>query len=325
MGRAETSAAPAALSIRYQQAGQPPAAVEGEPLLTVGYGTAPPGGAEADVSMAFPVLGGRPLIEVWRTGGPVRRRSPDDAVVAWTPTLLAGAVALPGPADAPIEETFLRAYRRMFRILDDAGFPHLVRIWNALPDITGVDDGMERYKRFCIGRARAFAERAGPTPPPAASAVGTTSPGVVVLFVAARNPGRHIENPRQVSAYHYPPLYGPKSPLFSRATLARWPDRETLFIAGTASVVGHESRHRNAADRQLAETIRNLDALIDAADFTPEQMASLKVYLRDPCDLDPVQAGLRAAYGDIPTLFLHGELCRMELALEVEAVLERTP
>ena len=55
-----------------------------------------------------------------------------------------------------------------------------------------------------------------------------------------------VENPRQVSAYRYPPTYGPRvADLLARgagrtsaaATIA-------LFISGTASIVGHETVHQ---------------------------------------------------------------------------------
>ena len=88
---------------------------------------------------------------------------------------------------------------------------------------------------------RAFADF--PQTLPAGTAVGTMSGPLKIHFLAARQPGTHVENPRQVSAYEYPRVYGPCSPSFARATLRPSISGSHLLIAGTASVVGHVSEH----------------------------------------------------------------------------------
>ena len=81
---------------------------------------------------------------------------------------------------------------------------------------------------------------------------------------AARVPGTPVENPRQVSAYRYPRQYGPQAPSFARAMLP--PSQAMpLLLSGTASVVGHESKHHDCVESQLAETFANFDSLIAAA------------------------------------------------------------
>ena len=53
---------------------------------------------------------------------------------------------------------------------------------------------------------------------PAACALGSPAGSPIsIYFLAARQPPKMIENPRQTSAYHYPPKFGRHSPIFSRA------------------------------------------------------------------------------------------------------------
>ncbi|MBU6426451.1 MAG: hypothetical protein KGQ69_08970 [Rhodospirillales bacterium] len=189
-----------------------------------------------------------------------------------------------------------------------------------MSEITQETDGLERYRRFNIGRHRAFCTRLQEPLPPAASGVGGTHGASVIYFLAARDPARPIENPRQISAFAYPPLYGPQSPSFSRASIYQSDSSTVMFISGTASIVGHESLHPGDLNRQTEETIANLQALIDAAGITGLGNWSFKIYLRDPAYHATVDSALIAAFGPASErLHLHGEICRRELLLEIEA------
>jgi len=137
-----------------------------------------------------------------------------------------------------------------------------------------------------------------------------------------------IENPRQVSAFHYPRSYGPCSPSFSRATLLPWSDGARLLVSGTASIVGHATVFAGDTAAQLRQTAANLQALLEQAarrhggcvradDFEAE---SYTVYLRHEEDLAGIAAQLRELFGRAPYRVLGGDICRRELLIEVDAV-----
>jgi chorismate lyase/3-hydroxybenzoate synthase len=135
-----------------------------------------------------------------------------------------------------------------------------------------------------------------------------------------------MENPRQISAYRYPPYYGPRPPAFARAMRYAGPGRtQQLAISGTASIVGHVTMHARDLRRQLRETLRNLEALLNHAGFTPPRRSAdppplLKAYLRHPEHLPQVAPTLRAWAGpSARILLLHGAICRSALEIEVEA------
>jgi chorismate lyase / 3-hydroxybenzoate synthase len=151
----------------------------------------------------------------------------------------------------------------------------------------------------------------------------------VIYGLAVREPGLQIENPRQVSAFRYPRQYAPRSPAFSRARLKRWGESLHLYVSGTASVVGHETRHPHAALAQLGEAIRNLEALLAQASRAEPQLppghlpdlSLLKLYVRPGVELPPLQAMLQGLLGSqTPCLLLSGEICRRDLLVELEGL-----
>src|SRR5688500_14964147 len=153
---------------------------------------------------------------------PLRQLGPEPAVEVWPhPELLFGALTL--EENGSLESLTRGAYARMIEDARAAGYPYFLRMWNYVGDINEFDEGRERYQLFCAGRHDAFvaAGYQHGADLPAASAVGSHGRGLVVYFLASREPGVQVENPRQISAYDYPAQYGPKSPSFSRLTVWR--------------------------------------------------------------------------------------------------------
>ena len=159
-----------------------------------------------------------------------------------------------------------RAYAQLVRFVRDSDTPHLLRIWNYLDAITLGDGDTERYRQFCVGRARGLGDFDA-SGLPAATAIGRCDDDrtLQVYWLAARESGMPVENPRQVSAYRYPREYGPQSPSFARAMLPPPGSTMPLLLSGTASVVGHASLHSGALLAQLNETFANFDSLLAAA------------------------------------------------------------
>lgn len=314
------------MQIRYEPSGRPYPDGYDDSLFVIRYcGGDPEPSIAHFVTVDIPPLDTPPLDEVWRIpGAQIERETIGDSQIARTPSLLAGYVSINQTPGNSLNETSLMMYERIFELIGESGYPHLLRVWNSIPRINEEEDGLERYRSFCIGRAAGFANCAMPlSAPPAASAVGSVGSRVQAVFIAAKNPGRHIENPRQISAYNYPPEYGPKSPLFSRATLQAWAETETLFVSGTASVIGHATAHHNDTGRQLEETLRNMEILAETASFSTSDLETLKIYLRNPSDLSMVRERLQPAYGAVPAIYLHADICRANLLIEIEATLTR--
>jgi chorismate lyase / 3-hydroxybenzoate synthase len=221
-----------------------------------------------------------------------------------------------------VEAEVRRLYLEALAAVNRVGFPHLIRVWNYLPAINAGCGEAENYKQFCAGRAAALRElQLDPAGLPAASALGCEEGLPLQLtFLASRVPGKHLDNPRQVSAHQYPRRYGENAPSFARATLLG----RRLLISGTASIVGHESQYPGNLERQLRCTADNLLVLMDHAcaegDARRVENLQARVYLRHAEHLPQARHALTA---DLPNLasavFLRADVCRHELLVEVEA------
>lgn len=241
-------------------------------------------------------LGPEPLVEVWQSDG-----------------LLFGAAAV--DETIPLEDLSREHYARLIEHVRASGYPYFLRMWNFVGGINEVEE-RERYQLFCAGRHDAFVA-AGyhhDVDLPSASAVGTPGRGLITYFLASREPGVQVENPRQIAAYDYPPQYGPKSPSFSRATV--W--RDTVFVSGTSSVVGHRTVHAGDVDAQLEETLRNLEVVLGQTGRALDSVIAAKTYIRNAEDYPRVAARLAEVFP--VNLYLEADICRKDLLLEIECV-----
>lgn len=286
-------------------------------LAVVAFGASHAEGNALVVNVPIPQLG-EPVLEVWRADGEVFRETRQGVSIARTGEVLFGAIRVGGRS----ESAAVTAYDAIVEASRAAGYPHLWRIWNHVGGINETEEGLERYKRFSAGRHEALIRHGYARERfPAASAVGMSESGLLVYFIAGQREGLQAENPRQVSAYEYPPQYGPRSPSFSRATVV---GDELIFVSGTASVVGHESVHHDSAEQQLRETIENLDVTIAAAAATVGRKASVqdltvsKIYVRSAAIDDALISAVRKRFPF--SMLLQSDICRLELLLEIEGV-----
>jgi chorismate lyase / 3-hydroxybenzoate synthase len=217
-----------------------------------------------------------------------------------------------------------QAYMRIFEFIDHFGYQNLLRVWHYFPQINEDENGLERYRGFNVGRHAAFAANGrsiGEENVPAASALGSNSGSLTIYFMAGKQHGKAVENPRQVSALQYPQTFGPRSPIFVRAMSATLGGQYCFFISGTASIIGYETVHQGDSEKQSVETLRNIQALLQQIpNYDPAQgRMLLKVYLRRAGDLDMVRAKVEAEFGPAcKAVYLHSNICRSDLLLEIE-------
>lgn len=273
--------------------------------------------------------------EVWRGRGPVRSGRSNGVAWASDGRLTFGVIEVDESAHVGAGDptglvgAATHAYAGMRTFLQQSETPHLLRIWNYLDGITRGTGDVERYRQFCIGRARGLGDFE-PTRLPAATAIGRCDDARVlqVYWLAAYAPGTPLENPRQIEAWRYPREYGPQPPSFARAMLPPTVGGAPLLLSGTASVVGHATRHAGLLLEQLGETFSNFDALIEQARKREPQLPAafdessrLKVYVRERDDLPLVASALAERLGPrVPHLLLHAAICRRDLAVEIDGV-----
>jgi chorismate lyase/3-hydroxybenzoate synthase len=314
------------LRLAYEHISAASALTDSDVLAAIGFGGVPPALDDARyLHVGLEPFAEPAPLEVWRGRGPVeygrtgeiRWSSNRDYVFARLQTLEAEHGGIAGAA------------RHAYAMLGDwcRANPtrHVLRIWNYLDSINAGEGDDERYRQFCAGRSAGIDGLFG-SAFPAATAIGLRhGRGLLQMYwLAARQAGVPMENPRQISAWRYPRSYGPAAPTFTRAMRAPT-QPEQIYISGTAAIIGHASRHAGDTLAQLDETLANLDSLLAptrgncALRFGPGSV--LKVYLRRGEDASTLRGALRDRLGaDTPMLILHGDVCRAELLLEIDGV-----
>lgn len=311
---------------------------EDRPVAAVIHGDfSPPDRPWLQFHSHLPSLVGGPRIEVMFAERPTSLAQHEEYDLLLTDDFIVGVCRLDETSGESLTARSERIYDMLFQIIEKHDYPHILRTWNIIEDINRDQDGLERYRQFCLGRYESFQNHrpdlAGRYP--AASAVGAGSGGLLVYFIAAKTPGTPVENPNQVSAFNYPSQYGPRSPSFSRALVREWPGRRpdggnaNLYISGTASISGHQTQHAGDLVAQVDQTIENLEALaseagrISGVAFKLRKSDSLmKGYVRNPDDLTTIQEAVTRRLGaDTIVLFLRADVCRTALLVEIDGVL----
>lgn len=217
------------------------------------------------------------------------------------------------------------------QLLASLGKRQLYRVWNFVPRINQDESGLEAYQQFSFARSIAFEEAysvESEARMPAASAVGTPGNQLIVLaFSGLAKPG-YFENPAQVPAYRYPEQYGPRAPSFARATAVTDGKIDWVFISGTAAIRGASSLFPDNCLQQAVLTVENLRLIAAESGRCLDAIHSgarrfFRVYLRDVADYPVIRSYLGEALfreGD-DVEFLQAEICRADLAVEIEATL----
>ena len=241
----------------------------------------------------------------------------------------------------------LSAFRLASERLKGAGwrFDEVIRTWLCLGNITGLEGQTYRYRELNRARADFYGNLkfgAGLVPLewnrpvfPASTGIGTVGDDVAIGCIALRANRPDVvvlplENPLQTSAYDYAHQYAAEKPKFVRAMAVVTGKLVTTFISGTASITASESRHDNSVGQQTQQSLDNIAALIAPDNFqrhgacglgaTLDDLALARVYVKRQEEYDTVRAICRARLGQVPTIYVVGDICRPELLVEVEGI-----
>lgn len=232
-----------------------------------------------------------------------------------------------------------KVYDELFKAGYSLNYKHLCRIWNYFPNINKSDiNGIERYKSFCHGRAVSFENNCNVIETekfPSATGIGSMSGNVNICFMSSFiNQCKYIENPRQTPAYNYPVAYGPKSPSFARATYYNYGDKNfNIYIAGTASIIGHETIFVDDVENQCITTLDNIELLISEENLrrydikenlTLKDLDCIKVYIRKKSDFSVIKRICEKRFSQKASIiYIKADICRSNLLVEIEGVIQR--
>lgn len=238
----------------------------------------------------------------------------------------------------------VKAFTAMKAILDAEGmsFNHIVRQWNYIGNILEINEELQNYQVFNEVRSEFYHEYRTIHGYPSATGIGMKLGGVLIDFCAVMTNEeilvKPIDNPAQVNAYEYGQqvLKGGTEkgksvkhpPQFERALLLSGKRNSTLFISGTASIVGQETIGVDNVEEQTLVTIENISKLTDQhrlsfltgnPDRIEESLILLRVYVRYQKDFEKVKRICQEKFQEAPSVFIESDICRDNLLVEIEA------
>lgn len=270
--------------------------------------------------------------EVWMAPEPVKTKKIGSIVARQYADLLSATFVL-HEKTAGLEKTAFELYKKIFTFMGNHPNYRLVRLWNYVPNILDDDGNLERYRHFNKGRFRAWKAHGpkdadGSPVYPAATGIGSHGGPLIVEVLATTSPVHHLQNPRQTPAHQYSKKYGPLPPVFARATVCDSPQKPTVYVSGTASIVGEDAMWVGDPRRQAQETLENIKVLISRKNtaqagvrgFALSDLSAVRVYVKYPEHLNIIQKEVERFIDPEKTIYLHDDICRSEWLLEVEGI-----
>ena len=252
--------------------------------------------------------------------------------------LITGGI-LPPDLSAPVSVQSNAVFTRIEEILIRENFPvnSIIRQWNYIEHICVCDGENQHYQDFNDSRSHFYAKADWRSGYPAATGIGTEHGGIMVEFIALRGEGLinvALDNPLQTAAHKYSqdvllgaedPCFKQRStPKFERARVLGLPDKQTVYISGTAAIRGETSLIADDITEQTHVTMQNIDYLISNKNYPGESFSRvyklLRIYVKNPSQLEKVRNYMKANYPDTKKIYICADICREELLLEIEGI-----
>jgi len=292
-------------------------------------------GPGVELRMPMTTASTEEFAEVWTTNHPVQTGEYKDIHYAHDGEYLLCTCRIP---ESPrYAESVERAYSSALEVLHRLEYQKLFRTWNFIGGINQENaDGLEIYRDFCVGRSIAFQRYGLPAGKLcAATVVGALGRGIAFYSLSLRSGACiHLDNPRQVPPYRYPPRYGARSPSFARATyvLPAGPAEAAgrIYVSGTSSIVGHETVHRGDVENQCQTALENISCLIEADNtmkyglvrgYGLADLDRIKVYVRRAEHIESARNICSKVFAPrAEVAYLNVDMCRADLLVEIEGV-----
>lgn len=240
-----------------------------------------------------------------------------------------------------ITEQSEEVFRMLGDVLQEEGFPveSIVRQWNYIERITGVEEGRQHYQAFNDARTAFYNQAAWTNGYPAATGIGVTHGGILVDIDAVLPADGEcyvtpLDNRLQVAAHNYSESVlvtgqtEKSTPKFERGKCVNFGSSGVIYISGTAAIRGEESLKGAALPEQLYATMENIAYLISLENVTAAgatcrfqpSVEMLRIYLKDMSAVKEAKELMGAFRLSVPVVYLWADVCRDELLIEIEGI-----
>ena len=214
---------------------------------------------------------------------------------------------------------------------------NIIRQWNYIGHITGIEHNSQNYQEFNNERARFYSTSGWVNGYPAATGISMYIRTVIVSAIAVKyhdpNSVFPLNNSLQLAAHRYTESVLGESvrketPKFERAKLILSGKSASCFISGTAAILGEKSLNKHDVENQTFRTIELIRHLISAEnlkengiDFSGKlKIVHLRVYVKLATDFDKVRRVLEAEWPGVSAFYVCAGVCREELLVEIEGL-----
>jgi enamine deaminase RidA (YjgF/YER057c/UK114 family) len=250
--------------------------------------------------------------------------------------------------DADTKSAADSAFEIMRQILkmENMSFNNVVRQWNYIGSILRSEEQnfplSQNYQVFNKVRYDHYSRYRSVKGFPAATGVGMNYNGVMIDFCAIEPVDEKkiisIKNPKQINPYNYNHKVldsgshqsnkEEQPPLFERAKLLTNSNKWRIFVSGTASIIGQETTAIGDLAEQTRVTIENIKKLTSKENLVahypqisfekPVNFSRIRVYVKNAGDIPEVKTICREQLGTVPSIYLHADICRNNLLVEIE-------
>lgn len=214
---------------------------------------------------------------------------------------------------------------------------NIIRQWNYIGHITGIEHNSQNYQEFNNERARFYSTSGWKNGYPAATGISMDIHAVIVSAMAVKYHDNStvfpLDNSLQLAAHRYTESVLGEStrketPKFERAKLILSGKSASCFISGTAAILGEKSLNKHDVENQTFRTIELIRHLISAEnlkengiDFSGRlKIVHLRVYVKLATDFAKVRRVLEAEWSGVSAFYVCAGVCREELLVEIEGL-----
>lgn len=232
---------------------------------------------------------------------------------------------------------------RLGNVLSAEGFvlEDIMRQWNFIEKITQMSPEGQNYQQFNDARSRFYGSAKWSGGYPAATGIGTAAGGVVVMVDAVRDgvyKSHAVDNPLQISAHAYSQqvlinndkAQHKTTPKFERARWVSCGDSSMVYVSGTAAIRGEQSCQEDLM-QQTRFTMENIDFLV-----SPDNLATqagvdggkygyslFRIYLKYRDNWEQIYGWIKENYDCDNVLCVEADICRQELLVEIESIVNK--
>ncbi len=228
---------------------------------------------------------------------------------------------------------------------EEMNFGNIVRQWNYIPSILAINkfegNALQNYQIFNDIRALYYNPELFKNGYPAATGIGCNYGSVTIDFVAIQTEDNtsviSVNSPVQQNAYNYTEKVlegealstesGKKPSLFERGKIVSYPDKNYVYISGTASIKGEKTISEDDVKSQTKITIQNIQELtmkenLKNLDITGDDSPTydyVRVYVKNRNNYSAVKQIVEQNMKVKDIVYVEADICRNNLLVEIEA------